>query len=143
MTEVIQRVVIPISSLPPVNEDGAYSIRYRVISEDQNRISHWSPIYNITPYQDGIVPVNAEIVINGNIATIVWENSTNTTYYDIFIGYGLESNLSYVATTNLNMYSFIVTGVAPTTIYATIQVASSSRIISNSLTLAEVTASLV
>ena len=40
MAEEIKKIIIPISSLP----DPAF-IRYRIISEDRNQVSHWSPIY--------------------------------------------------------------------------------------------------
>lgn len=56
----IKRVVIPKSKLPSIvlssslspssisrGEDFAYNVRYRIISEDKNRYSHWSRIHNI------------------------------------------------------------------------------------------------
>jgi hypothetical protein len=43
----IKKLRILKSSLPPVDHDTEkYNVRYRVISEDRNRTSHWSPIYN-------------------------------------------------------------------------------------------------
>jgi len=47
----IKRVIIKKSDLPnPVGNSTTldYNIRYRVISEDQNRFSHWSPITTLT-----------------------------------------------------------------------------------------------
>jgi hypothetical protein len=46
----IKKVTIPISSLPYVDIDSAglfYNVRYRIISEDKNRVSHWSKIYRV------------------------------------------------------------------------------------------------
>jgi hypothetical protein len=56
----IKKIVIPKAQLPSIiktsslsaagisrGEDFAYNIRYRVVSEDKNRSSHWSRIYNI------------------------------------------------------------------------------------------------
>jgi hypothetical protein len=143
MAEVSQKVTIPLQSLPAADKNGNYLIRYRVISEDQNRISHWSPIYNITPYPDGVLPVDAEIVYNGNIATVVWENVPNSSGYDIFVGYGVSPTLSYSGNTSLNTYSFIIGATAPTTVHVAVQVASSSKSLSDVLTIAELTLSLV
>ena len=44
-----QKVIVPAESLPiiPTNINGQYYylVRYRIVSEDNNRSSHWSPIY--------------------------------------------------------------------------------------------------
>lgn len=46
MAEVIKKVIIPLSELPADSPilDG-YLVRFRIVSEDKNRTSHWSPIY--------------------------------------------------------------------------------------------------
>lgn len=47
----IKKTIIRSSDLPNLVGDNDvlnYNIRYRVISEDKNRFSHWSPIKNIT-----------------------------------------------------------------------------------------------
>jgi hypothetical protein len=40
-----KKVILEKKDLPPLSPDGKYLIRYRIISEDKNRTSHWSPIY--------------------------------------------------------------------------------------------------
>lgn len=46
----IKKVRIPFVDLPPINvESEGYNIRYRIVSDDKNRISHWSPTYLIEP----------------------------------------------------------------------------------------------
>jgi hypothetical protein len=43
----IKKLRIAKSLIPPIDHDTSkYNVRYRVISEDKNRVSHWSPIYN-------------------------------------------------------------------------------------------------
>ena len=38
------------ANLPPISSvDEGYTIRYRIISEDRNRVSHWSPVYLVVP----------------------------------------------------------------------------------------------
>lgn len=44
----IKNVRIFRSNLPTVALNGDYLIRYRIVSEDKNKTSHWSQIYSIT-----------------------------------------------------------------------------------------------
>jgi hypothetical protein len=45
-----KKIVIPRETLPaPDIGTGTYQIRYRIVSDDKNRISAWSPIYTIDP----------------------------------------------------------------------------------------------
>lgn len=45
-----KRIVIPRESLPDPDTSGPeYQIRFRIISDDRNRKSAWSPIYSIDP----------------------------------------------------------------------------------------------
>ncbi len=44
----IKKVVIPFSELPGADSTNFfYNVRYRLVSEDKNRTSHWSRVYNI------------------------------------------------------------------------------------------------
>lgn len=48
--EVIKKIRLKKSELPhPVGDNTqlSYNIRYRVVSEDRNRYSHWSPIFSL------------------------------------------------------------------------------------------------
>lgn len=73
--EVIKKIKIEQENLPTINSlTEKYDVRYRIISEDKNRISHWSPIVVIDPeyiYVSG----NISIVSSG-ITTIVWDPVT-------------------------------------------------------------------
>jgi hypothetical protein len=73
--EVIKKVKINQDALPTTNSlTEKYDIRYRIISEDKNRTSHWSPIVNIDP-QYTYVPGNINIVSSG-ITTVAWDTVT-------------------------------------------------------------------
>lgn len=42
----VKKVTILNEDLPIINSNvGGYGVRYRIVSEDRNRVSHWSPIY--------------------------------------------------------------------------------------------------
>jgi hypothetical protein len=43
----VKKVTVEKKDLPPLSPNGEYLIRYRIISEDKNRTSHWSPIYTL------------------------------------------------------------------------------------------------
>jgi hypothetical protein len=45
--EGIQKVTVLKTELPKITKDGKYYVRYRVTSEDGNKISSWSPKYEI------------------------------------------------------------------------------------------------
>lgn len=63
----------PYVNLPPINsETEGYSIRYRIISEDRNRVSHWSPIYVVVPdytYVPGTIEFNSA----NQVASFTWD----------------------------------------------------------------------
>ena len=44
MAELIRKAIIPFSSIPAKDPNEQYFIRYRVISEDQNLTSAWTPL---------------------------------------------------------------------------------------------------
>lgn len=92
--EKIKKVRFKQADLPPVlvTEEG-YVLRYRVVSEDKNRTSHWSPIVTVKPNYT-YVTQNIDFNSSGNLATSVWDavkiqkdsNDITTAYeYDVWI----------------------------------------------------------
>lgn len=96
--QIIKKFITPIEDLPAINANTeGYSVRYRVVSSDKNRTSHWSPVYLLEP---GFTFVPGTIVFNkaGSIASIVWDavevtkvegadtySITKTHEYDIWV----------------------------------------------------------
>lgn len=121
MTNKILR--IPRNQLPPVESDNVYSVRFRVISEDKNRISHWSPIFII----DSVEPqtVNGEVVVNGAIITAVWGDEEGRPYYDVFVKFDSDP-YEYHGTSPIHSYSFL--NEAASTVRVAIQIASSAKV---------------
>lgn len=73
MAQQIKKFRIKNVNLPPmiVDKEG-YVVRYRVISEDRNRYSHWSPVNIIEPgytFNSGSITFNK----NGSIASFAWD----------------------------------------------------------------------
>jgi hypothetical protein len=95
---------------PSILNDGTYGyvVRYRVISEDQNRFSAWSPVYVVRPQYVFVRQNSKEIdqfVIEPNLGyvNIIWDpvdvydqdnqNVVNTaTEYDVWIKWGIDGD---------------------------------------------------
>ena len=122
--EVIKKIKITQDSLPTINSiTEKYDVRYRIISEDKNRTSHWSPIVNIDP-QYIYVPGNITIVSSG-VTTVAWDTVTikigtvtirQAKDYDVWVKWSRAAGLgdwNYVQRISGNS----ITLVHPTTFY--------------------------
>jgi hypothetical protein len=68
-----KKVTVEKKDLPPLSSNGEYLIRYRIISEDKNRTSHWSPIYTLDSRKvlKGINDTGPDLVFAAaNISTV-------------------------------------------------------------------------
>ena len=111
---------------PPLSPDGEYLLRYRIISEDKNRTSHWSPIYklDLTNFWDGeefvnlITPVFGDLQISNVDRAIntFWEASAIASSYDVFVSFGIYNvgtsaitwgSYAYHGSSNSTSYSFL------------------------------------
>jgi len=103
----VKKAIIKKQELPPLSLDGEYLLRYRILSEDKNRSSHWSPIYKVDA-KPLISTVSGNLLINQNAITVVWGNQNMSPGYDIFIKFNfdvehkqLTSNVATIFTKNL------------------------------------------
>jgi hypothetical protein len=70
----IKKYRIPASDMPAISSiDEGYSVRFRVVSEDRNRTSHWSPIYLIAPDYT-LVPEDINYSSSGQVASFTWDS---------------------------------------------------------------------
>jgi hypothetical protein len=118
----IKQVRISRDNLPPINADqGKYVVRYRIISSDRNRISHWSPQFLVSPTAlnfDAVEDRNIAISIAGSTLVVKWNISAKAqeefnknpnlerTTYDVYLAWGLSPTstdpLQYYATSSGN-----------------------------------------
>jgi hypothetical protein len=71
-TEVIKKARIVENRLPAINSiTEGYEIRYRVVSEDKNRTSHWSPIFLVQP-EFTYVSGSIDHIKNESLNTVIW-----------------------------------------------------------------------
>jgi hypothetical protein len=70
------RFVIPVENLPPPDGSGNHLFRFRIISEDLNRISQYSTLYvikstgQIYPLESSAV---AELTSSGSVINVTWD----------------------------------------------------------------------
>jgi hypothetical protein len=110
----IKKIVIPQSDLPPIRvEDQGYVFRYRIISDDKNRRSHWSPIKIIKPEYTF---VSGNIYHNkaGQINSIVWgpviikkgtRTITQASEYDVWIRWDKGDSGDWIYSSQVNATS--------------------------------------
>ena len=125
----IKKVRIPKSSLPPINNETlAYNLRYRIISEDKNRTSHWSPVYNA----DGtsVAVTSGALSITQTIITAVWGDENLHPAYDIFVSFDGDP-FYWHGTSAVHSYSFLNEG--STTVRVKVQLVSSKKVIKAAL----------
>jgi hypothetical protein len=97
-----KRVVIPRSQLPDINLfNKGYQVRYRLTTDDRNRFSSWTPIFNVQPEFTFQTSGNILIEKHTGYSTIVWnpvilKKGTNEigelTEYDMWIRWGTAAS---------------------------------------------------
>jgi hypothetical protein len=132
-----QKVVISREDLPAVSklsdESYGYIMRYRIISEDQNRFSHWSPIRELPAPSP--VSVDGDVALIGNIIQIVWGDEEARPRYDVFVKFN-SSEYIYHGTTPTHQYS-LLSEYDATSVQVAIQIESTNKEKSEFLTIFE------
>lgn len=94
-------------NLPPVIRIGedvyGYLTRYRIVSEDKNRFSEWSKVFELEIPEPETV--SGAVSLTENLAQVVWQSKAPS--FDIFVGFGfdlrhkeLTNNVATLHTTN-------------------------------------------
>lgn len=104
----IKKIIIPKSKLPGFFGDNRqYVLRYRFISEDKNRTSHWSPVYKIVAEDTPTEILNSIIIDTSNrVVNVAWEPQTNIEEYYIYVKWNNGDWQYYTKTTQTN-YSIV------------------------------------
>ena len=139
----VKKVTIEKKDFPPLSPNGEYLLRYRIISEDKNRTSHWSPVYKLdaTPF---IEQVSGDLQINSTSGvTAIWGDTNLKSLYDIFVSFGIYNpgtstiawqEYVYHGSSPIHTYSFLKQEVH-TDIRVKIQLAGIEKVINNVLTI--------
>ena len=100
----IKKIIIPKSKLPGFfGENKQYILKYRIISEDKNRTSHWSPTYKIVAEDTPSEILNSIIIdISNKVINMAWEPQTNVEEYYIYVKWNNSEWQYYSKTTQTN-----------------------------------------
>jgi hypothetical protein len=100
------KIIIKKENLPAINsETESYSVRYRLTTEDRNRFSYWSPIYDV-PVDVNYSLVSGSVTHSGTLVTTVWDSVANVTSYDVWVAWAtstVPTNFTYYGTLSQNM----------------------------------------
>jgi hypothetical protein len=105
----IKKVTIPkkeLLSLTKLAEEVyGYSLRYRVVSEDKNRFSHWSKILPLVAFSPDSLPgvVDGALSVTESSIAIVWGDEVNRPSYDIFVRFD-DGDFFYHGTSPIHTY---------------------------------------
>lgn len=103
----IKKVIVKKEDLPAFNGlTQAYTVRYRVVSEDKNRTSHWSPYYSVGKEAPEQVACSVQIIENS--VTMVWKQPTSITrQYDIYFKLN-SGSWQYIASSTSTQFSTLI-----------------------------------
>jgi hypothetical protein len=105
---VVKKVIIKKEDLPAFNgTQQNYLVRYRVVSEDRNRTSHWSPYYSLTtPIASQVA---CSVTVLSNVISLVWQHPASTTFqqYDIYIKTNIK-DWTYLSSSSSTQFSTLV-----------------------------------
>jgi hypothetical protein len=110
-TTILKEELAPVAKL--AEDVYGHFLRYRIVSEDKNRFSHWSKITPVTVFSADSLPpqVVGELAISGLSAsgfpiTIIWDDELNRPKYDIFVSFN-NDDFFYHGTSPIHTYSLI------------------------------------
>lgn len=68
------RFRIPVENLPNPNINGRHLFRFRIVSEDRNRISQYSPLFTVeSKGQTNPLETQATVIISASVVNVYWE----------------------------------------------------------------------
>jgi len=104
----IKKVIIPKSKLPGFfGENKKYVLRYRFISEDKNRTSHWSPVYKIIAEDTPEEILNSIIIDTDNrVINLAWQPQSSVEEYFLYVKWN-SGEWQYYAKTSQTNYSIV------------------------------------
>lgn len=103
----IKNVVVKNSEFPPRSSRNNLIVRYRIVSEDKNRTSSWSPQYDLTA--PPAATVEGAIDVTSKVINIVWTDSPtmgDKEAYDVFLKVDNEA-WRYAGTSYIHGFSLL------------------------------------
>jgi len=142
-----RKVRVTAKDLPPVvklaENSYGYLTRHRVVAEDRNRFSSWSPVSGVTAFDiDNAAPiVSGDITSVGNSFLTVWDDAVDQPSYDVFVRWD-SGEWVYHGTSPIHTYSIVNNVAATTLVEAAIQIESINKERADVLTICQVSATI-
>lgn len=138
MSEIIKKVTVAQNELPVIGKiSGQYIVRYRIISEDRNRASHWSPNYILetTPLSEIQHTVSKDTTNNAVEAFWTPPATLGLSNFDVYLKWG-SGNWNYAITISTTSYKVAIQSGA-TSVQVAVQAPTKNKVRSVSATLFE------
>jgi hypothetical protein len=93
------KIRIPVEKMPPPDIYGDHTVQFRIVSEDRNRVSAWSPLYTVKslgqyrPYRSVVVE-NLESGGSQESFIITWDTPTIYNYDPSLVSASIAHNHS-------------------------------------------------
>jgi hypothetical protein len=103
----VKKVIISKNDLPAVGPNNDYLVRYRIVSEDKNRSSHWSSIWRIAA--SPVSPATGSVELRDSMITMIWQDTVSPgdkKTYDILISVD-GGEWVYLGSTQEHAFTFI------------------------------------
>ena len=105
----IKKVIILKENLPAfLGETQQYIVRYRIVSEDKNRISHWSTAYKLDKPDIDVIPYSFSADSVAGTATAIWTPPLDVPSFDVYVNFNDSGNWSFVSTVSTNIYALLI-----------------------------------
>lgn len=109
------RVTIKKEDLPPISaDDEGYNLKIRLISQDRNRTSFWTPLYTVDAPAVTEIPYNMHTVNTGSgkVVNLAWDDPQVNRNYDVYVKWYMTAGdpnaiWEYKGTTSANTYVVI------------------------------------
>jgi len=140
----IKKVTIKKQEFPPLvklaEDTYGHFLRYRIVSEDKNRFSHWSKMTPLTVFSADSLPplVDGALNITESSIAIVWGDELNRPKYDIFVRFD-DGDFFYHGTSPIHTY-LILREAGFSSVDVVIQIESADKEISEILIICELNA---
>lgn len=114
-TGKVKKVIIKKADLPAYSgENQSYIVRYRVVSEDRNRTSHWSPQYRLPIPAQAQVEYSISADPTTKMINLVWQTpASSNNKFDIYIKWDTDAYV-YIGSVTTPMYACLIKNGAST-----------------------------
>lgn len=102
----IKKAIIKKNTIPAFyGKDQTYILRYRIVSEDRNRTSHWSPYYYIGAPSATSIQFSVSVDSTNKSIMVIWTPSANTiNNFDVYINWN-NSGWKFIRNTTSTVFA--------------------------------------